>query len=296
MPVTRKDAMAAIELQEKSSLSLSDEISQLARANAPVIENEWKIYKLVDTKRKGRVWIDGIDDDVLNPITGKRERIWLLSGSSSIWASDLTEQLKNTDWKNNNRRNLPFEGGVLRIPSWDTRALEFINVCRHLIDNPSRRSGSRNEFFEYNPAKQQKAALDKEMLELDMAIMAKEMEITKVRKLASFLGVVMYDDLGLPKSDDGVRRELMLIAKRDPKRFQENVDSKEVEVNYLIRKAIIDAKIDIGGVGGVLRWATGGQIAKMPPSRRAPEFLTELAMSHTDEGKGFLEQLQRVVK
>lgn len=293
---TKKEAEMALMTSEKNGLDIANEIADLARRDATESVTEWKIFKLVDTKVKGRVYIDGIDDDVLNPITNKRERVWLLSGSSSIWSTELTEQLKDKDWLRTNRRSLQFEGGILRIPSWDQRALEFISVCRHLIDNPSRRSHSKHEFFEYNPAKQQQAALAKEMLEIEMAIKASQMDILQARKMASFFGIIFFDDLGQPKGDDGIRRELMLFAKRDPKRFQANLDSKEVEIAYLVRRAIIDAKIDLGGTGGNIQWANGGRIAKMPMTRKPQEFLTELAMQKTDEGIAFLEQLQRVIK
>jgi hypothetical protein len=293
---TKKDVDAAMQVQEKNGLEIANEMAQIARQNATEIKDDYIIYKLVDTSRKGRVYIDGIDDNVLNPKTGNRERIWFLSGSSSIWSTELVEMLKDKDWLRMNRRSLQFEGGVLRVQRSDERQIEFINACRHFIDNPSRRSGSKHEFFEYNPAKQQQAALEKEMLEMEMAILASQMEISKVRKLASFFGIIFFDELGQPKTDDGIRRELMLFAKRSPKKFQENIDSKEVEIAFYIRKAIIDAKIDLGGVGGNISWANGGRIAKMPMTRKAQEFLTELAMTNSDEGKAFLEQLERVSK
>lgn len=277
-----------------SSLQQQDfEMAQLARMDAPTIPTEkWHIYKMVKSKRSG-YRIDGIDD-VINPKTKRLERIYLIAGAHSIWASELTELLKDKDYVARNRRSLEFQAGIMRIPSWDTNALEFVKHCRHLIDNPSRRSGSKHEFFEYNPAKQQEAALKKELLELDMAIAVKEMAIDKVRKLASFFGVIFFDDLGQPKSDDGIRRELMLVAKRNPIEFEKHLESKEVEVAYLVKKAVLDNKIDLGGQGGNAVWAKGGGfVAKIPSSQNAIKYLTELAMTNSDEGRQFLETLQK---
>ena len=297
------DIQLSMESAQRIGLNVEEQVSQIAVSNAAnlAFENGEKettmiIFKLVDTSRKGRVYIDGIDDDIINPVTKKRERIWLIAGTSSIWSTDLVEQLKDKDFIRTNRRSLQFEAGILRVPSWDDRQLEFIRSCRHFIDNPSRRTGSKHEFFEYNPAKQQEAALEKEMLEIDMAIEASKMEIGQARKLASFFGIIFYDDLGQPKTDDGIRRELMLFAKRDPKRFKQNLKSKEVDIAFLVKRAIIENKIDLGGVTGNVIWANGGSIAKMPKGRKAQEYLTELAMTNSDDGKAFLEQLQRVVK
>lgn len=279
-------------------VDIAQEIANIAMQGATVFKDEYVIYKLVDTKKKGRVYIDGIDDDILNPDTKKRERIWLISGTSSIWSTELVEQLKDRDFIRNNRRSLQFESGILRVPKWDERALEFIKNCRHLIDNPNRRTGSKFEFFEYNPAKQQAEALKKEMLEIDMAIAAREMPIDKARKLASFFGIIFFDELGQPKTDDGIRRELMLYAKRDPRKFQANLDSKEVEVAFLVKKAIIENKIDIGGENGNVTWSNGGFIAKVPAAKRSQmhQYLVELAMTNSDEGQSFLEQLSTKIK
>jgi hypothetical protein len=274
---------------------VAQEQSAIAVGDSAQPQHEFIIYKLVNTKKKGRVHIDGIDD-VINPATGKLERIILLAGAPSIWAKDLVETLKDKDYVRQNRRSLTFENGVLRVPSWDTQALEWIKHCRHCIDNPSRRSGSKFEFFEYNPRKQEEAAMKREMLSLDMAIAAKEMEEEKMRKLASFLGIGFIDDLGRAKSAEGIRRELMLRAKNDPEKFQKLIGSKEVEVAYLVTRAIIDAKIDLGGASGSVVWAgNGGFIAKVPLSRKPKEYLIELALSHSEEGRKFLDGLQHMI-
>ncbi len=288
-----KDVQLAMQGEFESTQNIANEISQIAMDSAPQLTDKYIIYKLVKTDKKGRVYIDGIDD-VINPTTKKMERIWLLSGASSIWASDLVEVLKDKDYVRQNRRSLQFEAGVLRVPEWDTLTLDFIKHCRHLIDNPNRRTGSKMEFFEYNPAKQQEAALKKEMLEIEMALVAKNMDMDKVKKLASFFGIVFFDDLGEPKSADGIRTDLMLFAKRNPVKFQQNLDSKEIEVAYLIKRAIISSKIDLGSGNGIVSWANGGQIARIPSTQSPHEFLLTLAMSRSEEGETFLEQLQRV--
>jgi hypothetical protein len=56
----------------------------------------------------------------------------------------------------------------------------------------------------------------------------------------------MIDELGRPKTEDGVRREYILAAKRNPSLFQSSVGSKEVEVSYMVKKAILDSLIDLG--------------------------------------------------
>lgn len=259
-------------------------------------QHEHVVFKLVNTKKKGKVHIDGIDD-VINPQTGKLERIILLTGAPTIWAKDMVELLKDKDYVRRNRRSLTFEGGVLRVPAWDTQTLEWIDHCRHCIDNPSRRSGSKYEFFRYDAQKIAKAAMDREMLELDMAIAARDMADAQVRKLAVYFGIAFMDEIGRPKTPEALRRDLMLRAKKDPVRFQQAIGSREVEIAYLVQQAILDTHIDITGVAGSARWAaTGGFIARIPLSRKPKDVLVELALSPTEEGRAFLDQLQTLIR
>lgn len=47
----------------------------------------YHIFKLLANTRKGGVHVPGIDD-VINPATGKMERIRLLSGVDTIWVKE----------------------------------------------------------------------------------------------------------------------------------------------------------------------------------------------------------------
>ena len=268
-------------------------LSEIAKADSSTPDAEYKIYKLVDTKRNGNVNIDGINDSY-NPNTKRVERMWLIAGADGVWQSELTELLKDKSYVSQNRRSLKFEGKILRIPMWDTNAIYFADHCSHNIGNPNRRTGSKLEFFEYDPQKQARAALDKEMLELDMAILAKETPTEVMMKHANFLGIQMIDELGRPKTEDGIRREYMLAAKRNPQQFKQTVNSKEVEVHFMIKKCVLDAKIDIGKENNNAYWANnGGIICKIPANRKTLEYLLEFALTNSREGHDFLDNLKR---
>lgn len=257
----------------------------------PEIQNDYVIFKLVKNDRRGRLRIDGMDD-VINPKTGKPERIRLLSGIDTIWFSEQQKMNLTPEFINQSRRSLVFDSRVCRIPTWDKTALEFAETCRHYIENPNRKTGSKCEFFKYDPEKQQKAALEKEMKELDMAMVAKDMNIVKAKKIASYLGIRFVDELGRPKSDSGIRQELMLRAKREPFKFEALIDSKEVDISYMVKAAILDAKIDLGKQPNSAYWAAGGFICKIPQARKPQEYLTEYAMGLDDANKQFLQRLQ----
>jgi hypothetical protein len=295
-PITSMDMAFAREGEKKQVQDYEqdgNEVSNWAQMDAPPIEEKFIVFKLVDNTKDGGVHLPN-EDDVVNPATKKVERIRLLSGIDTIW---MKEQKDLTpDFIRSNRRTLSFHRGakILRIPESDKAALDFLTHCNFNIGNAKRKTGSRYEFFEYNPAKQQEEALKKEMLEIEMSIQASKEPVESMRKHANYLGIQAFDEFGIPKGDDGIRREYIITAKRNPERFRKSLGSKEVEVSYLIKKAISENLIDLGGHSGNINWAAGGYIARVPVGRNTHEYLVELALNTSEDGKRFLSQLQDV--
>lgn len=254
------------------------------------------LFKLVKKKR-GRTHLDNCCDNVMNPETKRPERIWLLNGAHSIWDSDLEHILKDKSRYERSRRgrDIIFVDGVLRVRNTDLLMLEFLRANTNNVGKSKVGSGPYS-FFEYDPEQEQKERHAKQLLKIEMVIKAKEMPIDKAKKLASFLGITFVDEIGMPKSDEGIRTELMLKADTHPADFQKYIDSKEVEVSYMVKRAIIDAKIDLTGQSGNAIWSQGkGFICKIPSTRKPYEYLTELAMTNSDEGRKFKEQLEQIV-
>ena len=254
----------------------------------------YHIFKLLTNTRKGGVHVPGIDD-VINPATGKMERIRLLSGVDTIWVKEQKDI--TPEYVRNNMRSLSFVRGtkILRIPEWDTTALEFARITRHNVGSPSNKTGSHFEFYEYDPAREQEEMFKREALELEMAILAKEMPAEKMRKHAAFLGLRLIDDLGLPKTDDGLRREYMVYAKRNPDYFQKTKDSKEIDIMWMIKRGILDSKIEIGREPGKIYWSNGGGLIGVMSKQDTPEkYLLNLALTNTQEGEAFRDQLKKI--
>lgn len=268
-------------------------------ASGPVketgVKRKYVIFKLVDNTKKGRVWIDGIDD-VVHPETGEVQRIRLIRGISSIWMKD--QEKLDPNYVSRNRMSLRFEDRVLRLDSViDKTAIEFAKASRHFIENPHMKTGSKMEFFEWNPARQEELALQREMIEIEVVQLAVQQTPEKMRKHAAFLGGVPFsDELGEPRTDEGIRVYYVRAAKRDPERFKKTLGSREVEVSYLVKRAVLDAKIDLGGQSGSVSWAKGGAICNVPRGTNATDYLIEYALLPNAEGKLFLEQLQENIK
>ena len=247
------------------------------------------IFKLVN-KKNGRYWLDGIAD-VVNPDTGKVERARLLTGVDTIWQKQQDKIDK--EYINKNRRSLLFEDGVCILKPEDETAIEFIRLNNGFIEKKDRKSGSKHDYYEWNPARQEAEAFEKELLEQEVMELAMSQTFENVKKHASFLGGISFvDELGEARTEKGIRVLYVREARRNPKRFKDTLNSKEVEVAFLIKRAILDSKIDLGGNTGSVKWANGGFICKLPAGRQPQEYLTELALLPNEEGKQFLKNLQ----
>lgn len=277
--------------EEKFFLPQSGDVSALNDTDSDTSGNV--IFKLVKTDRGGGVYIHG-EDEVIDPKTGRLAKIRLISGVDSIWAKDQKDLTK--DYIERNMRSLHFPRGqkILVVPKYDKTMLEFARLTRHNIGSPNRKTGSKYEFFEYNPQRQAELALQEEMFQIEMITKAQSQEPDFMRKHAAFLEIKMVDEYGLPKNPDAIKRDYIVFAKRNPKRFYDTLNSKEIEVSYLIRKCLSEQKIDVGTKQGMAIWAgSGATICRLPPMADTLKHLVDLAFTNSNEGRDFLEALQK---
>lgn len=252
-------------------------------------ESDKVIFKLAH-KKNGRYWMDGIAD-VINPKTGRVERVRLLTGVDTIWMKEQKDVDK--EYANKNRRSLVFEDGVCILNKLDVTAIEFARLNNGFLEKKDRKTGAKHEYYEWNPKRQEAEAFQKELEEQEVMELAMSQTFENVKKHASFLGGISFvDEHGLPRTEKGIRVLYVREARKNPKRFKSTLNSKEVEVAFLIKRAILDSKIDLGGNTGSIKWANGGFICKLPAGRQPQEYLIELALLPNEEGKQFLQNLQ----
>lgn len=290
-------------LKEKQNKVEDSIISSINHDNNALADVKYHVFKLVNNTRKGGVYLPNIDD-VVNPDTitkekpkGTVERMRLLSGVSSVWLKDQKDL--SPDYVKNNGRSPHFVRGtrLLQVSENDETMLKFMQLSSHNIGSRSKKMGSPYEFYEFDAAKEERMAFEKEDFELEMAIAAKQEKPDAMKKHAAFLGIRLINDLGLPKGEEGIRTEYVRYAKRNPSYFKDTLGSKEVEIGWLIRKGITDSLIEIGREPGKIHWANGGgMICVIPQNTDTVKYLVELAMTNSEDGKRFLEQLTKTIK
>jgi len=270
-----------------------EEEANSAISEAPKSANSYRVFKLSDTTKKGKYHMECVDD-VWNPNNSRMERIRLLNGFPSL---SIDEQ-RHLDkiYVEKNRRTLIFNARILRVPSHDTAAIEFLEKCNANVDNPHKKGTRKLTFFEWNPIRQAEVERKKRIAKIEAIKFATLSSTEDMRKHANFLGINFTDELGFPKSDEALRNDYELYAEAQPNKFMLSAGSQEVEIAFVIKKAILDNKIDLLSKKGSAYWAgDGGFICKIPSNVKGKDYLIEYAMLPTDESKQFLNMVKKLV-
>lgn len=272
--------------QEEASAALNE-------APASATGTTFKIFKLSDTKKNGRYHMEGIDD-VWNPKKERMERIRLLRGYPSIWVEEQ-KGLEKT-FVEQNRRSLIFDRRVLRVADYDKEALEFLSLCNANLDNPNRKGTRKVTYFQWNPKRTAELERAKRVAKVEAIKFASLASDEDMRKHCNFLGISFVDELGMPKSLEALRNDYELYAEAQPNKFMQSAGSKEVEIAFTVKKALIDNKIDTTTKRGSAYWSNnGGFICKIPADKKPQVYLVEFAMFPQDESRAFLEQLNKLM-
>ncbi len=255
-------------------------------------ESAFVIFKLQNNNQNGKVRING-QDEVINPKTGEIDTMFLLQGISEIWGSELRKKYSPEFLSKHRREDMIFDGRILRIPSWDKSAIEFMRHNRNHLDAPNKTVFGKNAFFEYNPQRQAEALLKKETLMIDAIQAALELDEVAAKKLALFYGLPLNDEVGELKPPALIKKDLAMKAKENAEKFLKLIKDPIVEVSFMVGKAILENKIDISTQAGKAYFANGGFIVSIPSGTTAKKHLVEFATSETEAGKEFLANLKK---
>ncbi len=260
------------------------------------------VFKLIN-KSRGDVYLPLYQQNVIRsrdkegrPVL---DTIRVLKGVYTIWESEQKEVKMDAKAIAKNRRSVKFEwmgkDNVSLVKSDDILVLEALRVLPHNTEVEGHNKGSRFAYYEVNTQKQAEIDAEKRKQRRKAVRLAEEQSYDKIKKHANYLRIRLFDDYGTPKVEKALRTEYEDYADMYPEKFLTSVGSKEVEVAFLISKAISDAKIDISTHKGSAYWATGGFICKIPSNQKAQEYLIEFAMNSVNvESKAFKEQLENI--
>ena len=257
------------------------------------------VFKLVN-KSRGHVYLPLYAENVKRgeDKDGKPvlDTLRVLEGVYTIWESEQKDIKMDAKTLSKRRKSLKFEwsgrDNVALVKADNKIMLEALRVIPHNTEVPGHHKGSRFAFFEVNTQKQAEMDAEKRKLQRKAVRIAEEMEFEPLKKHAVYLKIPVLDEYSYPKIEKALRNEYEDYAHLNPEKFLASAGSPEVEIAYLISKAISDAKIDTSTNKGSAYWASGGFICRIPTNSKPLDYLIEFAMLKGEDSKEFRDRLQ----
>lgn len=265
----------------------------------PITDVENRIFILSNDKRKGTVSLD-VEEDVIDPATGKQRRMRLLRGAQSIWMDEQPPSVFPLDYVKKNILTLEFNKGVCLIPVNQPlmiQAAELTNRNEAVRKTMGALAKHKDiYFYEWNPVAQNQKAIEEENDVIQAMQLAMTTPIDEVVPHAQYLNIQFADEQGVPLDEGALRAAYIRKAKNDAKKFLNSIHSPTVKLAHMVRKAIAGGKIDLGKQAGAAYWVDGGFISALPQGRDAVEFLIEFAGTPGDANTAFHNQLRQLME
>lgn len=265
----------------------------------PLTETQNRIFILSNDKRQGTVLLD-VEEDVIDPATGKPRRMRLLRGAPSIWFDEQPPSVYPKEYVAKNVLSLQFEKGICIIPVNEPLKIQAAELTNRNVATKKKNGAMAKPkdiyFYEWNPAELNKQAIADENDVIKAMQMAMTVPMNELKPHAAYLNIPQNDEQGVPYDDNALRTAYIRVAKNNAKKFLDSVHSPTVKIKYMVYKAVHGGIIDLGKQVGAAYWTDGGFISTLPEGKDAIEYLTEFAMIHGNANTEFVNQLRELVK
>ncbi len=291
MAKTKEDTISSDTLQ-------APQFNGLKSADTPTLtKTENRIFLLSNDKRRGTVSLD-VEEDTIDPATGKERRMRLLRGAQSIWFDEQPPSVFPANYVAKNIMTLDFDAGRLMIPVRDPLRAKAAELTMRNQANQKKYGDQAKPkdyyFFEWNPVEQNKKAIQEENDIIKAMQLAMTTPIDEVIAHAKYLNIQFQDEQGVSLNPEALRSAYIRVAKNQATKFLNSVQSPVVKMSHLVRTAIDKGLIDLGKQVGTAYWTDGGFISALPEGRDAIEYLIEFAMTYGDANTLFANQLREL--
>lgn len=263
----------------------------------PVTDVENRIFLLSNDKRRGTVSLD-VEEDVIDPDTGKVRRMRLLRGAQTIWFDEQPPTVFPQSYVNKNILTLDFNKGQCIIPINEPMKIKAAELTMRNTANKKKYGAKAKAkdiyFYEWNPKEQNEKAIQEENDVIKAMQLAMTTPLSEMIPHAQYLNIQFADEMGVPLDEGALRAAYIRVAKNRAKQFLDSIHSPTVKVAHMVKKAIDGGKIDLGKQPGAAYWVDGGFISTLPQGRDAVAYLIEFAMTHGDANTAFLNQLREL--
>jgi hypothetical protein len=259
-------------------------------------EPDMYVFKLLlDGGQKPKAYESVINEmPVYDNQSNSVRTVRLIRGASSIW---LDEQEGFTpQYIQRNKQDIVFNNGYLRVPRTNRTLLNFLLNSDDYDKKENRMRNKRPKYTLVNTAEVESDELKKEEKRLRAINFAMNASVEDMLIHAEYLGIVMTNEFGEPKTMAKVRVEYANKAGTNPDGFMNTAGTTVSKIQFFVKKAMSDGHIDVTTKKGYAVWVnTDTVICEIPFGKKAVEAISEFAMSKTKEASMFYERIKSIV-
>jgi hypothetical protein len=227
-------------------------------------------------------------DIIYDEETNTERNIRYLEGVSTIYED---EQDHLSDSKKNQRPDIRFSKGFLRVPSNKPTLIKFLKNSNMFDKKSNKMSGSRAIYTMIDFEEREEIEVAKTEKKMEAMKMAMEAPVEVFIPHAKFLGIKFENGYGVERSERGIRVDYLSYAEKNAETFIKTYNNPLVKVQYLVSKAMQVGMIDVSTMKGQAVWGdTKKFIAQIPDNKDNLTFLSEFTL--TEKGKEFYAQLK----
>jgi len=242
-----------------------------AAKTADKFDRKTKVYTI--PRGAGILFRIKSDAIIYDKETGRNRQIRYCPNEPSVYAD---EQSSNAI-----RAHVLFEEGVLAVPPQQVNLQEFLDL------HPMNRANGGGTFELVNTEAKAEVDLDKEFLLHDAVALVRSKTIDEL------MPVAIYLNINTDQKNAELKRELLMEAKGNPKRFIELFDNPTVQVRSIIKKAV-DFQILNRKDDGMYWFDSNRLIVATPVGQDTIKVMTQVCL--TEQGSSALEAIRTEIE
>lgn len=233
-------------------------------------------------------------DIIVDEGSGSLRSIRYLVGVASIYVDEQGDLDPKTVRRLTPKR-FEFDNGKMIVDARNKAMLSFMRLSNRNQDVKNRAAGIIPLYREVDNGAAERKALERLRISQKAGGMAASADADDMIAHAKYLGISLYNEHGLEKTEEGLMADYIKYAQDRPDLFMNTFKNPLVKTYTAIRDALEQGILTLTHVKGQAHWAdTKAFIVAIPEGKHEIEFLASYAL--TDAGKSFKERVQELVK
>jgi len=203
-----------------------------------------------------------------NGVTKQRNRIIrYIPGEPSIYADEQSEDAKYRP------EPIVIKDGLLIIDHREVLLIQYLRISNYNSHTLNRMPGTLAIYKEHKAEEAAQTYLEEQKEDLDMKNLIYNLDPYELESYALVLGDQRADS----KKTDEIRRDLLVLANQDPKKFKEGMKNANSIRKVHIMKAAKLGIIVCDNKRNEIRWPDGKMLKQVPLQKDAIDYLVELS-------------------